>query len=128
MSRLRGNARKKKARLTDHTLTAVMQVARRTDVAEAPPAQDAALDSVELDILALLRAEPDTAAAPSVYNDTARVFTGASDFPADRFVFGLMSCPQCHNEMVYYQRRERLSEGYHFRCRVCQHEVLASLT
>jgi hypothetical protein len=30
--------------------------------------------------------------------------------------------------MVYYQERALLAAGYRFRCRVCQHELLASLT
>lgn len=130
MTRLRGNARKRKARLTNQTLSAVMEVGgRRAEVAEEQPAaeKDAALDTVELDILALLRSEPDTIAMPAVYNDSTRVYTGSADFQTERFIFGLMLCPQCHNEMVYYQQRELLAAGYHFRCRICQHELVASL-
>lgn len=133
MSRLRGNARKKKSRLTNRTLSAVMEIGRRRENpevasgADATPEQESALDTVELDILALLRTEPDTATVPAVYNDAGRAFTGAGAFPADRYVFGLMICPACHNEMVYYQRRDLLAGGYGFRCRVCQHEIVASL-
>ena len=128
MSRARGRAHnKKKARLTNHTLSAVMEIDRRA-AAEDPAAQPAALESVELDILELLRAEPDAATVPASYNDAASVFMGAAGFPAEQFVFGLMLCPQCHNEMVYYQVRAVLAAGYGFRCRVCQHELLASLT
>ena len=127
MSRARGHARKKKARLTSHTLSAVMDLDRGA-VAEEPAAQPGALESVELDILELLRAEPNAAAVPASYNDAGSVFMGAADFPADQFVLGLIQCPQCHNEMVYYQERALLAAGYRFRCRVCQHELLASLT
>jgi hypothetical protein len=127
MSRARGHARKKKARLTSHTLSAVMELDRRS-AAEEPAAQPGALESVELDILDLLRAEPNVAAVPASYNDAGSVFMGAADFPADQFVLGLILCPQCHNEMVYYQERTLLAAGYRFRCRVCQHELLASLT
>ena len=127
MSRARGHARKKKARLTSHTLSAVMDL-DRSAAAEQPAAQPGALESVERDILELLRAEPNTAAVPASYNDAGSVFTGAAAFPADRFVLGLILCPQCHNEMVYYQERALLAAGYRFRCRVCQHELLASLT
>jgi ribosomal protein S27E len=127
MSRARGHARKKKARLTSHTWSTVMELDRRA-VAEAPAAQPSALESVELDILDLLRAEPNAAAVPASYNDAGSVFMGADGFPADQFVLGLIRCPQCHNEMVYYQERALLAAGYRFRCRVCQHELLASLT
>src|SRR5437764_9831146 len=127
MSRARGHSRKKKARLTSHTLSAVMEIDRRA-AAQEPAAQPAALESVELDILELLRAEPDAATVPASYNDAASVFMGAAGFPAGQFVFGLMLCPQCHNEMVYYQERALLAAGYRFRCRVCQHELLAALT
>ena len=127
MSRARGHARKKKARLTGHTLSAVMELDRRS-APEEPAAQPGALESVELDILDLLRAEPNVAAVPASYNDAGSVFMGAADFPAGQFVLGLIRCPQCHNEMVYYQERALLATGYRFRCRVCQHELLASLT
>src|SRR2546430_11741547 len=118
MSRARGRAHKKKARLTNHTLSAVMEIDRRA-AAEDPAAQTAALESVELDILELLRAEPDAATVPASYNDAGSVFTGAADFPAAHFVFGLMVGPQCHNEMVYYQERALLAAGYRFRGRGC---------
>ena len=127
MSRARGRAHKKKARLTNHTLSAVMEMDRRT-TAEEPAAQPAALESVERDILELLRAEPNASAVPASYNDAGSVFLGAAAFPAEQFVLGLILCPQCHNEMVYYQERAVLAAGYGFRCRVCQHELLASLT
>ena len=127
MSRARGRALKKKARLTNHTLSAVMEIDRRA-ASEDPAAQSAALESVELDILELLRAEPNAAAVPASYNDAGSVFLGAAAFPAEQFVLGLILCPQCHNEMVYYQERALLAAGYRFRCRVCQHELLVSLT
>jgi hypothetical protein len=127
MSRARGHARKKKARLTSHTLSVVMDLDRGA-AAEQPAAQPGALESVERDILELLRAEPNAAAVPASYNDAGSVFMGAADFPAEHFVLGLILCPQCHNEMVYYQERALLTAGYHFRCRVCQHELLAALT
>jgi hypothetical protein len=127
MSRARGHARKKKARLTSHTLSAVMELDRGAAV-EEPAAQPGALESVERNILDLLRAEPNASAVPASYNDAGSVFMGAAHFPADQFVLGLTLCPQCHNAMVYYQERALLAAGYRFRCRVCQHELLASLT
>ncbi len=141
MSRARGNARKKKTRLTEQSLSAVMEVARPRTVVEgvasdgggfvAADADTTALlsdaaDPVVSSILELLRAEPDVATMPAAYNDPARVFTGAPDYPARRYIFGLVICPECHNENMYYQDRDALAAGYHFRCRICQHELLAT--
>ena len=129
MPRPRGNARKKKARLTDSTLSTVMEVARPV----SPPAEHTAIatvseahDPVAPSILDLLRTEPTAATMPAAYNDAGRVFTGASWFPAEHFVLGVVVCEECGNEMIYYQDRETLATGYRFRCRICQHELLAT--
>src|SRR5437763_16592290 len=107
MARAWGRGGKKKASLTSHTLSAVMEIDRRP-AAQEPTAQPAALESVELDILELLRAEPDAATVPASYNDAASVFMGAAGFPAEQFGFGLMLCPLCHIELVGYQARALL--------------------
>ena len=128
MARTRGHTRKKKARLTTENFSAVMEIGRRPARAEADPAPEtAAVDVVEFDILELLRAEPDTVSVPTAYNDPSSVFAGATDFATDRYVLGLIVCPECRNEMMYYQRRDVLAAGYRFRCRICQHELLATL-
>ena len=129
MARARGNARKKKVRLTDHTAATVMEIAPRRAPSPRPEATaepDSALFS-SFSLLDLLRAEPDAVAMPAAYNELAHIFTGAGEFPTTRFVFGVATCPHCRNEMVYYQERAILAAGYHFRCRVCQQEMLASL-
>lgn len=92
---------------------------------EEAEADAGASDAVVSSILDLLRTEPDTSTMPAVYNDPGRAYTGAAGYPAQRYVFGLVVCPQCHNENIYYQDRDLLAAGYHFRCRVCQHELLA---
>ena len=122
MSRTRGHTRRKKSRLTGQTLSAVMELGQRDSGAAVESA-----DLVELDILELLKAPPDVVTVPAAYNDVGSIYMGASAFPAQQFVFGLMVCAECHNELVYYQDRDVLAAGYLFRCRVCQHEVRASL-
>ena len=75
MSRARGNARKKKVRLTDHTAASVMEIAPRKTVAEsAPPPEEQ--DALFFSILDLLRSEPDDPiSVPAAYNDAAHIFT-----------------------------------------------------
>lgn len=139
MVRARGNARKKKTRLTDESLSAVMEVAgprvavagmagvaAPDDALSGAPTSTSTSDSVVSSILELLRSEPDIAVMPAAYNDPSRVFTGAADYPAGRYLFGLAVCPECRHENMYYQDRDVLAAGYHFRCRICQHELLAT--
>ncbi|MCA1598824.1 MAG: hypothetical protein LC769_07335 [Chloroflexi bacterium] len=142
MARARGNAQKKKTRLTEQSLSAVMDVAPRreprrgaTAGGAAPDSADRAtheslsttstFDSVISSIVELLRTEPDVASMPPAYNDPDRVLTEAPHYPARRYVFGLVVCPECRNENIYYQDRDLLAAGYPFRCRICQHELLA---
>jgi len=142
VARARGNARKKKTRLTEQSLSDVMEVARpRAVVVDAPARGSTSADGgavsgeglsppsdpVISSILELLRSEPDVATMPAVYNDPSRAFTEAPHYPARRYVFGLVVCPECHNENMYYQDRAALAAGYRFRCRICQHELLATL-
>ncbi len=141
MVRARGNARKKKTRLTEESLSAVMEVARprvaATETAQGVTEEatrdgsvsevsSSASDSVVSSILELLRAEPDVAVMPAAYNDPSRAFSGAADYPAQRYLFGLAVCPECRHENMYYQDRDVLAAGYHFRCRICQHELRAT--
>ncbi len=126
MARVRSHARRRKTRLTSQTLSAVMDVGPRAEETLSP--ETSALDLAEINILELLTAEPDDVSVPSVYNDAASVFRGASDFPAERFVLGLSKCSECRNEMIYYQDRDRLANGFTFRCRVCQHAIQVAPT
>lgn len=141
MARTRGHTRKRKTRLTNQTFSAVMDLGRRADPAaveaavetvETVETVDAAaeptpVESVEFNILDLLRAEPETVSIPAAYNEPGSIFRDANGFATDSYLLGLVLCPECHNEMMYYQRREALVAGYHFRCWVCQHELLAAL-
>ena len=127
MSRARGNARKKKVRLTDHTAASVMEIAPRKTAAESAPLPEEQ-DALSFSILDLLRSEPDDpVSVPAAYNEAAHIFTEAAGFAALQFVLGLVVCPQCRNEMIYYQDRSVLAGGYSFRCRICQHELVASV-
>ncbi len=129
MARPRGNARKKKTRLTDASFSAVMEVGGpRAEPVDRPPDEASSTsESVISSILELLRTEPDAVVMPAVYNDASRVLTAVPGYPAERFVFGLIVCPECHSENIYYQDRDVLAAGYRFRCRICQHELVASL-
>lgn len=129
MARARGNARKRKTRLTNQTFSAVMDLSRRAEPEAVDEVEGAepVTDSLEFNILDLLRAEPEVVSVPAAYNEPASIFTPAGGFATDRYVLGLMQCSECRNEMMYYQRREILSAGYAFRCRICQHELLATL-
>ncbi len=139
-----GNARKRKTRLTEQSLSAVMEVAPQRGAGrsvvgdgsvpatadratrEPLPSTSDTSDSVISSILELLRTEPDVASMPATYNDPDRVLTEAPHYPARRYVFGLVVCPECRNENIYYQDRDLLTAGYPFRCRICQHELLAT--
>jgi hypothetical protein len=127
MARARGHMRRRKARMSTQTLNTAMAIGHVTVADKAPADTESAEGFVEFNILDLLRTEPDETAVPAAYNDPASVFTGAPAFPSDRYVFGLIRCSACHNEMIYYQDRVRLSAGYAFRCRICQHALLARL-
>lgn len=130
MPRPRGNARKRKARLTDQTFTAV--VAGERPEASAPDGVDGVSYYVEEtsgieDLLELLRMVPDAPTVPASYNDPTQTLRDIAGFPASLYVIGLLQCTECHNEIIYYQKREVLDAGYRFRCRFCQHELIATL-
>jgi len=128
MARARGNARKRKARLTNETFSAVMDISRRAEPAAVEEVTETAtVEVVEFNILDLLRAEPEVVSMPAAYNEGASIYTGAPGFATDRYVLGLVKCAECHNEMTYYQQRDLLRARYTFRCRICQHELLATL-
>src|SRR5579875_1823181 len=118
MARARGNARKRKARLTNETFSAVMDISRRAEPAAVEEVVETTIDVVELNILDLLRAEPEVVTMPAAYNEAASIYTGAASFATDRYMLGLVKCPECHNEMTYYQQRDVLRVGYTFRCRI----------
>jgi len=130
--RPRGNARKRKARLTDQTFTAVVAGERPEAAVAAPDGVEGAAPHVEEtsgidDLLELLRTVPDAPTLPASYNDPNHILRDAKGFPASRYVIGLLQCSECHNEIIYYQRREVLEAGFQFRCRFCQHELVATL-
>ena len=143
MARGRGNAQKKKTRLTEQSLSAVMEIAPRRGsgrgaitggaasdsvdrATREPVSTTSTFDSVISSIVELLRTDPDVAGMPPAYNDPDRVLTDAPHYPARRYVFGLVVCSECRNENIYYQDRDLLAAGYPFRCRICQHELLAT--
>jgi len=130
--RPRGNARKRKARLTDQTFTAVVAGDRPEAVVAPLEGSEGSLLRVEEtsgidDLLELLRAVPDAPALPASYNDPQQTLRDTAAFSASRYVIGLLQCSECHNEIIYYQKRDVLAAGFQFRCRFCQHELVATL-
>ena len=116
--RFGGNARKRKAKLTDATFHKMIGV--------APPA--------EAPIGILPVAEPSTddsigdspSPPPRVMFNLVRPARRAArtrPFDSQEYQFGYADCRHCRNEQAYYLHQEDLAEGYTFRCRVCRMEM-----
>jgi len=118
-----GNARKRKTRLTEQSLSAVMEVAPQRGAGRSVVGDGSVPATADR---ATREPLPSTSSMPATYNDPDRVLTEAPHYPARRYVFGLVVCPECRNENIYYQDRDLLTAGYPFRCRICQHELLAT--
>ena len=123
MSRMRGHARRRRPRQTDQAPSTLVADEATGEQGELGTGSDSLLDILEF----LRRAQPDPVAVPASYNDPASIFTSAAAFPTERYVLGLIACPECQNEILYYQDRDVLAAGYHFRCRICQCMVQATL-
>ncbi|HXT35178.1 MAG TPA: hypothetical protein VN837_06335 [Chloroflexota bacterium] len=120
--RFGGNARKRKAKLTDATFHKMIGAA---PVAEGPVAtlpvadpagEDREIEDAELRsgmVLNLLR--------------PARMAPRARPFDSKDFQFGYKACLNCRNEQAYYLHQEDLAVGFTFRCRVCRMEMTVSL-
>lgn len=120
--RFGGNARKRKAKLTDVTFGKMIGVVLPP---EAPigvlPSGDGSTEEGEGD-------SPD--APPSVVLNLVRPAPRVirfRPFASDDYQFGYAACWNCRNEQAYYLHQEDLSSGYTFRCRVCRHEMTVTL-
>jgi ribosomal protein S27E len=120
--RFGGNARKRKAKLTDATFQAMIGA---TPLADAPVATILP-DTAELDEGLV---EDEFVAVDVVLEH--RVIELASvrkqGFRTQDYQFGYVTCNHCHNEQVYYVHQAALASGYTFRCRICQIELTISL-
>lgn len=123
MSRMRGHARRRRPRQPDQSPSTLVDDGSLAEQVELSDSSESLLDILDF----LRHTQPDPVAVPASYNDPASIFTGAATFPTERYVLGLVACPQCQNEILYYQDRDVLAAGYRFRCRICQCVVQASL-
>jgi len=116
--RFGGNARKRKAKLTDATFHKMIGAA---PIAEGPvgilPVGE--VSSEDLDgadaglpsgaVLNLLR--------------PVRMAPRLRPFDCGEYQFGYKACHNCRNEQAYYLHQEDLAAGFTFRCRVCRMEM-----
>lgn len=114
-----GNARKRKAKLTDATFQAMIGRAGAAD------ASIATLD-------------PNASAEDTVLNaDGTRVRVGvalaqqarrapARPFCCQDYHFGYITCGTCQSDQAFYVHQADLAQGYTFRCRICRHELTIS--
>jgi len=114
--RFGGNARKRKAKLTDATFHAM--------IGAAPPSE-ALVVMIDLEAEAV-SATIDAAAAVMVDYDrieSAPRRLMPRDFSAQDYQFGYATCANCHNDQAYYLHHAVLADGYTFRCRICRLEM-----
>lgn len=120
--RFGGNARKRKAKLTDAKFQAMLGVGT---VSDAPIAViDAELEFVE--DIQLLEHEP---ALPLHHHPVRAVAPARSTGPFSSidYHFGYVSCVHCRSDQAYYLRRDDLVTGCTFRCRVCRMELTVTV-
>ena len=128
---LGGNARKRKAKLTDATFSAMLGPSARAAGQALLAAQGAEVaERVEAD--GLLFEQPVlveqatievTVRTKQADNSTICEFR---PFACQEYDFGYAECPTCHNDQVYYAHRAFLAAGFSFRCRVCRSSMTAS--
>lgn len=126
--RFGGNARKRKAKLTDASFNAVLGVPTQADVQLYPVPREPGL-------LNLVAEEPEAVGRVPIIEMSLPVFDlvakvrlpgDARPFSCQDYEFGYATCTNCHNDQAYYVHRSDLLNGYAFRCRVCRLEVILS--
>jgi hypothetical protein len=121
---LGGNARKRKAKLTDATFHAMIGSPAPVGQAVVVTQEVEVVERVEADgivferSLAIDEALVDLAVRPLVSGGPAS--TEDRPFASQEFDFGYVECPTCHNDQAYYVRHADLAAGFPFRCRVCR--------
>lgn len=114
--RFGGNARKRKAKLTDATFHAMIGSAAAED------APVAVLELSEVAITATLVAA-EAVVARHAAGEPGIARREYRDFRPEEYVFGYVSCAHCHNDQAYYLHQADVAAGYTFRCRVCRMEI-----
>ena len=120
--RLAGNARKRKAKLTDATFHKMIGAA---PVAEGPVAV-LPMDEFSGEAEEGEDGEP-TAGVVSTQPRPVRMAPRTQPFDCREFQFGYKACHNCRNEQAYYAHLEDLTAGFTFRCRVCRMEMTVSI-
>ena len=113
-----GNARKRKAKLTDATFQAMIGAAASVE----DPLN--AIEGEDEDGVVTLVVVP-SAATPPVERRLAEGVSAAvpRHFSCQDYRFGYAVCRNCHNDQAYYVHQADLATGYTFRCRVCRLEL-----
>lgn len=111
-----GNARKQKRELTDATFLSVISGTDEllTSVSAAVLGEDV-IDDVD---------DPSATLVERIYDQGLAPING---FVFSRFELGTAHCSNCQCELMYYQDREILRQGFIIRCRVCQELQTISL-
>ncbi len=116
--RFGGNARKRKAKLTDATF---QQMIGAASPAEPQIGKLASTIPVLDDDVAEAEKNPNgvifEVSQPSLRAAHAR------EFACQDYRFGYVACQNCRNEQAYYLHHDDLVHGYTFRCRVCRMEM-----
>lgn len=116
-----GNARKRKAKLTDATFQAMIGGA--ATVEDALGTIDVAAED-EDGVVVLVAVQPGAApVADRLPADTATGGAATRRFSCQDYQFGYAVCRNCHNDQAYYVHQADLANGYTFRCRVCRMEM-----
>lgn len=116
--RFGGNARKRKAKLTDDTFQAMIG---SSALAEAPLATMEIVVETEA-VMVLSEGVAVAGQAPTEYPPAERT-RQPREFRCQEYRFGYAVCRNCQNDQAYYVHQADMESGYTFRCRVCRHEV-----
>ncbi len=125
-----GNARKRKAKLTDATFHAMLGSPMAGAGHSLVSTQETgAVEGIEADGIVFersLRIEETIVELAVLSTSTILpAVTEGREFSCQDFDFGYAECPTCHNDQAYYVRRTDLAGGFSFRCRVCRSSMTA---
>lgn len=127
---LAGNARKRKAKLTDATFHAMLGTPMQgAGQALVVTEESEVVERIEADGLVFehaVRVE-ETIVGMSVLPQPAvlSAMPESRTFACQDYDFGYVECPTCHNDQAYYAHRADLATGFSFRCRVCRSGMTA---
>jgi hypothetical protein len=120
--RFGGNARKRKAKLTDDTFHTMISPAARAEAHVATIEPDAGGETV-----VVLAEELAVVHGPSLAQPVrAYARTDGRRFACQDYQFGYTACRNCHSDQAFYVHQADLEQGYTFRCRICRHELTVS--